>query len=126
MTPTRFPLPVLGSEPSTAAAEPSAPALVDLPDYVYFNHSIHVNKGVGCVTCHGRVDEMAAVNQKSPMTMGWCVDCHRNPELQLRPVEFMTSMTWRPDPGVDRAALGTQLAKQYNVHTRVACDTCHR
>ena len=71
----------------------------NLPDFVYFNHAIHVNKGVGCVTCHGRVDQMALIEQKSPLSMGWCVDCHRNPEPQLRPVEFITSMTWQPAPG---------------------------
>ena len=71
----------------------------NLPDFVYFNHSIHVNKGVGCVTCHGRVDQMALINQKSPLSMGWCVECHRNPEPHLRPVEFITSMTWQPAPG---------------------------
>ena len=98
----------------------------NLPDYVYFNHSIHVNKGVGCVTCHGRVDQMAMIQQKSPLSMGWCVDCHRNPEQQLRPVEFITSMTWQPDPSVDRQKLGAQLAQQYNVHTRISCDACHR
>jgi hypothetical protein len=98
----------------------------NLPDYVYFNHAIHVNKGVGCVTCHGRVDQMALVQQKAPLSMGWCVECHRHPEPQLRPVEFITSMTWQPDPGVDRQKLGAMLAQQYNVHTRISCDACHR
>ena len=98
----------------------------NLPDFVYFNHAIHVNKGVGCVTCHGRVDQMALINQQAPLSMGWCVDCHRNPEPQLRPVEFITSMTWQPAPGVDRQKLGAQLAQQYNVHTRTSCDACHR
>jgi hypothetical protein len=98
----------------------------NLPDFVYFNHAIHVNKGVGCVTCHGRVDQMALIQQQAPLSMGWCVSCHRNPEPQLRPVEFITSMTWQPAPGVDREKLGAQLAQQYNVHTRTSCDACHR
>ncbi len=98
----------------------------NLPDFVYFNHSIHVNKGVGCVTCHGRLDQMALVQQQAPLTMGWCLDCHRNPEKNLRPVEYVTSMSWQPDPGVDPERLGAGLAKQYNVHTRISCDTCHR
>lgn len=98
----------------------------NLPDFVYFNHSIHVNKGVGCASCHGRVDEMAAVEQVSPLTMSWCLECHREPQKNLRPVEYMTSMTWKPDPGVDGEKLGADLAKLYNVHTRTSCDTCHR
>ncbi|HXX30179.1 MAG TPA: cytochrome c3 family protein [Myxococcaceae bacterium] len=98
----------------------------NLPDYVYFNHSIHVNKGIGCVSCHGRVDQMAAVEQVSPLTMSWCLECHRDPAKNLRPVEFITSMTWKPDPGVDADKLGRDLAKLYNVHTRTSCDTCHR
>jgi hypothetical protein len=98
----------------------------NLPDFVYFNHSIHVNKGVGCASCHGRVDEMPAVEQVSPLTMSWCLECHRSPEKNLRPVEFMTSMTWKPEPGIDAEKLGADLAKLYNVHTRTSCDTCHR
>ena len=98
----------------------------NLPDYVYFNHSIHVNKGVGCVSCHGRVDKMPAVNQVSPLTMAWCLDCHRNPEPNLRPLEFITSTTWEPPEGEELVALGHKLALQYNVHTRISCDTCHR
>jgi hypothetical protein len=95
----------------------------NLPDYVFFNHSIHVNKGVGCVTCHGRVDQMAAIDQKAPLTMGWCIECHRHPEPNLRPLQFVTSMTWHAnDPEKD----GAELAKQYNVHTRISCSTCHR
>jgi len=96
----------------------------NLPDYVYFNHSIHVNKGVGCVTCHGRVDEMPAVNQVAPLTMGWCVECHRHPEPNLRPLEYITSMTWKPNG--DPETVGAELAKKYNVHTRTSCTTCHR
>lgn len=98
----------------------------NLPDFVYFNHSIHVNKGVGCVSCHGRLDHMPAVEQVSPLTMGWCLDCHRNPEPNLRPAEFITSMTWKPPEGTDLVALGHELAQKYNVHTRISCDTCHR
>ena len=95
-----------------------------LPDFVYFNHAIHVNKGVGCVECHGRVDRMAAVEQVQPLNMGWCLDCHRNPAPRLRPIEEITSTTWRPP--ADRAALGAELMKRYSVHARVSCTTCHR
>jgi hypothetical protein len=95
-----------------------------VPDFVYFNHSIHVNKGVGCVTCHGRVDQMAAVEKATPLTMGWCLDCHRNPEKNLRPLEEITNMTWQPEG--DPAVAGRLLAEQYDVHTRISCSTCHR
>jgi len=95
-----------------------------LPYFVYFNHSIHVNKGVGCVTCHGRVDRMAHVEQVAPLTMGWCVDCHRDPESQLRPVEEVTSMTWAPSG--DRPQLAHELMQKNDVHTRISCTTCHR
>jgi hypothetical protein len=98
----------------------------NLPDFVYFNHSIHVNKGVGCVTCHGRVDEMGAVYQQAPLTMAWCLDCHRNPEPNLRPAEAITSMTWKPPEGVDPVEYGKTLAAQYDVHSRTSCTTCHR
>ena len=98
----------------------------NLPDFVYFNHSIHVNKGVGCVTCHGRVDEMGAVYQQAPLTMSWCLDCHRNPGPNLRPAEAITSMTWKPPEGVDPVEYGKTLAAQYDVHSRTSCTTCHR
>lgn len=98
----------------------------NLPDFVYFNHSIHVSKGVGCVTCHGRVDTMAAVYQAKPLTMSWCLDCHRNPEEHLRPQEAITSMTWKPPADVDPVAYGKTLAAEYQVHSRTSCTTCHR
>ncbi len=97
----------------------------DLPDHVYFNHSIHVNKGVGCVTCHGRVDQMAEIMREVPLTMGWCLDCHRNPEPNLRPRDQITSMTWKA-PGDDALAVGRAIARNNGVHTRVSCTTCHR
>ena len=99
----------------------------NLPDFVYFNHAIHVNKGVGCVSCHGRIDQMAAVEQAEPLTMAWCLDCHRNPEPNLRPAEFITSMTWTPPADkAEAAALGKKLAAEYDVHSRTSCSTCHR
>jgi len=99
----------------------------DLPDFVYFNHSIHVKKGVGCATCHGRVDEMPLVYQKNTLMMQWCVSCHRNPAPNLRPRSEVFNMAWeRPsdDPG-----LGERLVKEYNiapVGQLTNCSTCHR
>ncbi|MBF5046516.1 cytochrome c3 family protein [Aggregicoccus sp. 17bor-14] len=95
-----------------------------LPDFVFFNHSIHVNKGVGCVTCHGRVDSMPLVSQQAPLTMGWCLDCHRNPTPHLRPREAITSMTWRA-PG-DPAETGRAVQQALHVEPRTNCTTCHR
>jgi hypothetical protein len=95
-----------------------------LPGFVYFNHAIHVNKGVGCAECHGRVDQMAAIEQVESLSMGWCLDCHRNPEPRLRPLEEITSMTW--EPPADREAFGRELAKRYDVKPRTDCYTCHR
>ena len=67
----------------------------DLPDYVYFNHSAHVNRGVGCVECHGRIDKMEVVYQAEPLSMGWCLECHRAPEQHLRPLEDHNAECWR-------------------------------
>ena len=97
----------------------------DLPDYVYFNHSAHVRRGVGCVTCHGRVDTMEVVYQVEPLSMGWCLDCHRNPEQHLRPVEFVTQMDWVPDE--DQLAARRRAAARHTTSTRPTdCTTCHR
>lgn len=92
--------------------------------FCYFNHAAHVNKGVGCVTCHGRVDQMPAVEQVQPLTMAWCLDCHRDPAPHLRPVSEVTNMEWRPDG--DPVALGQRLVREYDVRTRTSCTTCHR
>lgn len=93
-------------------------------EFVYFNHAIHVQKGVGCATCHGRVDLMPMVYQVHSMTMGWCLACHRDPVPSLRPVSEMTSMTWTPP--ADDPDLGRRLAEEYDVRTRTSCDACHR
>lgn len=96
----------------------------DLPDFVYFNHSIHVTKGVACVTCHGRIDEMNQVAQAASLQMEWCLDCHRHPERYVRPPEHVFDMTWAPPE--DQVALGRELVARNAVHPRVDCDTCHR
>ncbi len=96
----------------------------DLPDYVYFNHSVHVHKGVGCVSCHGRVDQMNQLYQATSLQMEWCLDCHRHPERYVRPRDAVFDMAWEP-PG-DQAALGLELVKAYDIHPRTDCSTCHR
>lgn len=100
----------------------------DLPDFVYFNHSIHVNKGVGCSTCHGRIDKMPTVWRVKDLTMGWCLDCHRAPENYLRPREEVFNMEWQPP--AEQVALGRQLMQKYNVPSGrlvlTHCNICHR
>jgi hypothetical protein len=96
----------------------------DLPDYVYFDHSAHVTRGIGCVSCHGRIDTMEQVYQVNTLSMGWCLDCHRNPLPNLRPADKITQMTWQP--GSDQAELGKQLSEQYHTHPSTDCSTCHR
>ncbi len=96
----------------------------DLPDYVYFDHSAHVRRGVGCVSCHGRIDTMEVVYKAEPLSMGWCLDCHRNPEQHLRPVEFVTQLDWVPEK--DQLALGTELREINDIDPPQDCNTCHR
>ena len=96
----------------------------DLPDFVYFNHSAHVNKGVGCSTCHGRVDQMPLVWQEHSLQMEWCLACHRHPERFVRPQEEVFNIAY--EPPADQEQLGQQLVKQYDIHPRLSCSTCHR
>jgi hypothetical protein len=101
----------------------------DLPDYVYFNHSAHVTRGVGCVSCHGRVDRMEVVYQAEPLSMSWCLDCHRDPRPNLRPLDQVTNMTWTPPAGSDPATYGQVLFEQYGIRDvdyMQSCSTCHR
>jgi hypothetical protein len=97
----------------------------DLPDFVYFNHSIHVKKGVACETCHGRVDEMPLMYQASTLHMEWCLECHRNPEKYVRPREAVFQFGWEP-PAAERAALGRRLVEEYHINSRTDCYACHR
>lgn len=94
----------------------------DLPDYVYFDHSAHVSRGVGCASCHGRIDKMDRVQQVERLSMGWCLECHRNPEPHLRPLDKVTAVDWKPDD----PALGAKLRKDNNINPSTDCSTCHR
>jgi hypothetical protein len=98
----------------------------DLPDYVYFNHSAHVMRGVGCVECHDRIDKMEVVYQAKKLSMGWCLDCHRNPDAHLRPPQLATQMDWQPPAGIDRAAYGRTIREQLKLNPSEDCSTCHR
>lgn len=97
-----------------------------LPAFVFFNHSIHIAKGVGCETCHGRVDRMSQVSQAAPLTMQWCVSCHRDPSPHLRPLAEITTMGWRADSAAGDAIAGATLARERRVRSLTSCSTCHR
>ena len=95
-----------------------------LPDHAYFDHSAHINKGVSCVSCHGRIDQMDIVYQAKSLSMGWCLECHRNPEEFVRPKGDVTKMDW--EPGKDQVELGKELVLKHNIHPREDCAVCHR
>jgi hypothetical protein len=99
----------------------------NLPGFTYFDHSIHINKGVGCSTCHGQVDQMPLTHQEPSLLMEWCLDCHRGPERHLRPRAEVFNMKWQaPD---NQLELGRQLAKDYKLRDTgylVTCSVCHR
>jgi hypothetical protein len=95
-----------------------------LPGYAYFDHHIHVAKGVGCVNCHGRVDTMALVAQESTLYMEWCLDCHRHPERAVGPREQVFNLKW--EPVGDRLETGRRLVAEYQVQQRTDCGDCHR
>jgi hypothetical protein len=96
----------------------------DLPDFVYFNHSIHVHKGVGCTTCHGQVDRMPLMMQEKSLQMEWCVDCHRHPEQYVRPRAEVFSVNYVPP--ANQVELGRQLVAEYQIQKLTSCSTCHR
>jgi hypothetical protein len=112
----------------------------DLPEFVYFDHSIHINKGVGCNTCHGPVDRMPLMYNYASLQMEWCIECHRAPEKNLRPREQVFNMRYQ-QPSVDlpvkfegrsytdQLSLGKELVKQYHLRSVMditSCSTCHR
>jgi hypothetical protein len=99
----------------------------DLPDFVYFNHSIHVAKGVGCESCHGRVDRMPLMMQENTLQMEWCLNCHRHPERYVRPKELITQMGYVP--AGDQEEIGRRLVQEYHIQDArqlTSCSTCHR
>ncbi len=96
----------------------------DLPGFVYFNHSIHLRKGIGCATCHGRVDQMPLMWKVNTLNMEWCLECHRQPEKYIRPRAEVFNMAYQAPP--DQAALGKQLVREYKVRKLTDCSICHR
>jgi hypothetical protein len=115
----------------------------NLAGFVYFDHSIHIHKGIGCVSCHGRVDRMPLTTQVVSLQMEWCLECHRQPERHVRPREKVFDLAWEPPPQAeDLARLGRELglepppqtveelrqalARKYQVRSLTSCSTCHR
>ncbi|HET9241289.1 MAG TPA: cytochrome c3 family protein [Oligoflexus sp.] len=95
----------------------------DLPDFVYFNHSIHITKGIGCESCHGRVDRMPLMEKVHSFHMEWCLECHRDPAPHVRPREALTVMGWEPKSAEQAPDV---LARQYKVQSKTDCYACHR
>jgi Cytochrome c7 and related cytochrome c len=96
----------------------------DLPDFVFFDHSIHVSKGVGCTTCHGQVDRMPLMFQAQSLQMEWCLDCHRHPERYVRPRSAVFAVDYQAPP--NQAELGARLVADYQIQKLTSCSTCHQ
>lgn len=98
-----------------------------VPDYVYFNHSAHVNRGVSCISCHGKVKDMEVVSQEKPLSMGFCLECHRAPAANLRPLNKVYDLDWTAESeGKNQAEVGKQLVGEWNVRPPTNCAGCHR
>ena len=95
-----------------------------LPDYVYFDHSIHVNKGIGCSSCHGQIDQMPLTEKAASFQMEFCINCHRDPAQYVRPLDQVFNVDYQYP--ANQAELGAELVKQYNIQTLTSCSTCHR
>jgi NAD-dependent SIR2 family protein deacetylase len=115
--------------PLLAAFETGVPLhwqrVYKLPDFVYFNHGIHIAKGIGCTSCHGPIDEMPLTAKQENLTMQWCLACHRDPARHLRPRDEVFNLHWQAK---DQLALGATLMHKYHIdeHRLTDCSTCHR
>lgn len=95
-----------------------------LPDYVYFDHSVHLRAGVGCFSCHGNINQLEVVKQNFPLSMSWCLDCHRNPDMYLRPVSEITNMYWTPPD--NQMELAKKIRAEKDINPNTDCSACHR
>lgn len=95
-----------------------------LPEYAYFNHGVHVRAGIGCQSCHGDVRSMEVVTQRKPLSMSWCLDCHRDPDAHLRPFDEITNTTWSPP--ANQAELAERLIEERDIRPPEDCSACHR
>lgn len=96
------------------------------PGYVYFNHAVHVNRGISCVDCHGQVNEMPVVYQDKSLTMLFCLDCHRNPEQFIRPLDEVYNLNWKPESQEAQMEMGKKLVHDWKVTPPTSCSGCHR
>jgi hypothetical protein len=117
--------------PVRASYESGAPVpwvkIHQTPDYVYFNHSVHVARGVSCVECHGQINEMEVVHHAKPLSMGWCLECHRQPEKVLRDPALVTNLDWKHPGGPDaQLEQGKKFVHDWNVQPPQSCSGCHR
>jgi len=101
------------------------------PDFVYFNHSVHVTRGISCVECHGQINKMEEVRHEKPLSMTFCLDCHRNPAAKIRPLDKITKLDWKwSDDSKENARLqqthGEKMVKDWNVESLQSCSACHR
>jgi hypothetical protein len=97
-----------------------------VPDYAYFNHAVHVRRGVSCVSCHGRIDEMDVVRHEQPLSMSWCLDCHRNPGPNLRPASKVFDLGWTPNSKEEQEKFANDLIRNAGIHPPQNCSGCHR
>lgn len=96
------------------------------PDYVYFNHAVHVNRGVSCVSCHGQINEMEVVYHAESLSMGFCLECHRNPEQFVRPLEHVYDLSWEQEDPHAQLTKGRELVHDWNINPPQSCSGCHR
>jgi hypothetical protein len=96
------------------------------PDYVYFNHAVHVNRGISCVECHGQVNEMEVVYHAKPLSMAFCLECHREPEKYIRPADKVYDLAWQPESEQAQIEMGTELVQHWKVNPPESCSGCHR
>lgn len=97
-----------------------------VPDFVYFNHSVHVDRGISCVECHGQINQMDEAYQVKPLSMAFCLDCHRHPELKLRPPDRITDLNWKPASPEAQQQFGLKAMNDWKVESLQTCSACHR
>jgi hypothetical protein len=126
---------VLANDPRLALVRESAATgkpiewvqIHKVPDYVYFNHSVHVNRGISCVHCHGQVNKMDEVRHEKPFSMTFCLECHRDPAAKIRPQEKVFDLNWDPkSAGFSRELGGVKMVHDNKVESLQNCSTCHR
>jgi len=96
------------------------------PEFVYFNHSVHVNRGISCVECHGRIDQMDEVHEAKSLSMTFCLNCHRDPAAHVRPLDKITDLGWTAGSDAKQREIGTQFVHDWHVQSLQSCSACHR